>query len=89
MKGENTMKKILFAIAIIMTMVLSASAQRDGFFSGYDSSYGDRMGNPNELGLGLPSSTIGEATNESAPLGTGLLIMTALGGAYLIRKREK
>lgn len=83
------MKKILFAIALVMTMVLSASAQRDGFFGGYDGSNGDRMDDPNALGLGLPSSNIGSTTNESAPLGTGLLIMTALGGAYLIRKREK
>ena len=82
------MKKILFAIAIIMTMVLSASAQRDGFFSGYDSSYGDRMENPNGL-LNLPSSNdISEAGNESAPLGTGLLIMTALGAGYMVVKRR-
>ena len=82
------MKKILFAIAIIMTMVLSASAQRDGFFSSYDNSYDDRMDNPNDLVLGLPSSNIGEAGNESAPLGTGLLIMTALGAGYMVVKRR-
>ena len=82
------MKKILFAIAIIMTMVLSASAQRDGFFSSYDSNYGDRMENPNGL-LNLPSSNdISEAGNESAPLGTGLLIMTALGAGYMVVKRR-
>lgn len=82
------MKKILFAIALVMTMVLSASAQRDGFFGGYDGGNGDRMDDPNAL-LGLPSGNIGSTTNESAPLGTGLLIMTALGGAYLLNKREK
>lgn len=83
------MKKILFAIALVMTMVLSASAQRDGFFSSYDGGNGDRMGDPNTLGLGLPSDNIGSQENADAPLGTGLLIMTALGGAYLLNKREK
>lgn len=85
------MKKILFAIALVMTMVLNASAQRDGFFSGWDNANynGDR-----ELpGIGLPNGVdmSSDPTNEdpSAPLGTGLLIMTALGGAYLLNKREK
>ena len=81
------MKKILFAIALVMTMVLSASAQRDGFFGSYDGGNGDRMDNPNDL-LGLPSSSIGSQTNESAPLGTGLLIMTALGAGYMVVKRR-
>ena len=83
------MKKILFAIAIVMMMGLGASAQRgsDGFF-GYDYSSDREMGNPNELGLGLPQSGIGTTGNETAPLGTGLLIMTALGAGYALKKKQ-
>ena len=84
------MKKILFAIALVMTMILSASAQRDGFFSGWDNANynGDR-----ELpGIGLPNSVemSSDPTNvdPSAPVGTGLLIMTALGAGYMVVKRR-
>ena len=85
------MKKILFAIALVMTMVLSASAQSDGFFSSWDNA--NYNGDRDDIGIVLPSN-IGMSTSEtgddpSAPLGTGLLIMTALGGAYLLNKREK
>ena len=83
------MKKILFTIAIIMTMALSANAQSDGFFNNYyNDVYNDRMSNPNEIGLVMPGSTIGSNTNESAPLGSGLLIMTVLGAAYMIKKNR-
>ena len=81
MKGENTMKKILFAIAIIMTMVLNARAQRDGFFSSYEAT-DDRDG----VSFALPSH-FGD-TNESAPLSTGLLILTALGTGYAVAKKK-
>ena len=83
------MKKILFAIALVMMMGLGASAQRgsDGFF-GNDYSSDRDMGNPNNLGLGLPSDNIGSTTNESVPLGTGLLILTALGAGYALKKKQ-
>ena len=83
------MKKILLAIAIVITMGFSASAQRDGFFNSYDNIYGrDVMADPNDY-IHMPSEGIGSTTNESAPLGTGLFIMTALGGAYMLKRREK
>ena len=79
------MKKILFAIALIITMGLTASAQRDGFFGDYAYN-NDRTDGP---GLAMPGDNIGSTSNSDAPLGTGLLIMTALGAGYLLRKREK
>lgn len=83
------MKKLIFTFAIIMTMALSANAQSDGFFNNYyNDVYNDRMSNPNEIGLVMPGSTIGSNTNESAPLGSGLLIMTVLGAAYMIKKNR-
>ena len=82
------MKKILFTIAIILTFVLGANAQTDGFFkNGNSSSYSNRDGGgdlPNN-----PSGPAGGITGDvNAPLGSGLLILTALGAGYALRKKE-
>ena len=81
------MKKILFTIAIIITMVLSANAQ-DGFFrsdSGENGGYrpaADMPMVPQGYDVGkVPDS-------EGVPLGSGLLVLTMLGGAYMLRKRQ-
>ena len=84
------MKKKIFVLALVMTMAFCANAQRDGFFS--DWQYEDRtISDPNGLGLSLPNTTIGSNENSNgAPLGSGLLILTALGGGYaLIRNKQK
>ena len=80
------MKKIIFAIAIVMTMGLSASAQRgmDRFFN-YDNGLDNRGG---EL-PGLPTTGIGTTGNATAPLGSGLLVLTALGAGYAMSRRKK
>jgi hypothetical protein len=93
MKGDIKMKKIIFAIAIVLTMTFCANAQSDGFFrGGNDYSYGNRDGD----GLpGVPSSSPDNGyynyntTDVPAPLGTGLLVMTALGAGYAMAKRRK
>lgn len=83
------MKKILLAIAFIMAMSFGANAQRDGFFNDWE-----------DIGNGLDRSSIDLPTlpyqhgfddNMSAPLGSGLLILGALGAGYAVarRKREK
>ena len=78
------MKKILFLITIIITLSLNAVAQSDGFFRGeVHSEDRDAMIMPN-----APSGTLGHIPDsEAVPLGSGLLIMTVLGGAYVIRKK--
>ena len=86
------MKKILLAIAIVLTMGLSANAQyfnsgRDGFFNdwddvsnGLDRTTGAMPALPYEHGL----------TNDvTAPLGSGLLVLTALGAGYMVARRRK
>ena len=82
------MKKILFAIAFVTMMAFGANAQRDGFFSGYDNLNEDRNG-------GLPQipydGTIGVLSGDipaQVPLGTGLLVLTALGAGYAVAKRK-
>ena len=80
------MKKIIFAIAIVMTMGLTASAQRgmDGFFT-----YDDMSGGRNVDLPALPNTGIGDPGDVTAPLGSGLLILTALGAGYAMSRRKK
>ncbi len=82
------MKKILFAIAIVLTICLTANAQgRDGFFSNWNNGYDNRTGDDRPTVLG--GELGGLQGNQDAPLGSGLLILTALGAGYAIsRKRE-
>lgn len=67
-----------------------ASAQSDGFFRGGDYDDGSRSG----TGLSsvtpmLPGGGVAHYnTDQPAPLGSGLLILSALGGAYLLRKKK-
>ena len=85
------MKKILFAIAIVLTVSLTANAQgkRDGFFStGWD----DNRDTFDDVVL--PTTGLingGQFGNDyDAPLGSGLLVLTALGAGYaVVRKRKQ
>lgn len=89
------MKKILFAIAIVLTISLSANAQRkDGFFNNSYDNVNRGDADPTDAGLGLPNNyglvtggLYGE--DQDAPLGTGLLILTALGAGYAVARKKK
>lgn len=82
------MKKILFAIAIVMTMGFCASAQSDSFFKVNNADdYDYRTGVGNEAGFTLPAGH-GYDNDSTAPLGGGLLILTAFGAGYALRKRK-
>ena len=82
------MKKILFATAIVLIMGLTANAQgRDGFFADYDNGFsnrttGDALDIENPLGHGL-------TTNTETPLGSGLLVLTALGAGYAVARKKR
>ena len=84
------MKKILFTIAIVIMLACSASAQSDGFFRSGDSGYSGRDGGEiSGTTPGLVGGPVGQYdTDQPAPLGSGLLILTVLGGAYALRKRD-
>lgn len=86
------MKKILFAIAIVLTIGFSANAQgRDGFFSSYDNGYSNReVSDPTSGDFNLNFPNHFETNDNGAPLGSGLLVLTALGAGYAVyRKRKK
>ena len=83
------MKKIYLTLVLVLSMSLGMFAQSDGFFKSNDEIY-NRVSDPNSIGLNLPQTNIGEPINAPAtPLGNGLLILTAVGLGYAIRKRKK
>lgn len=79
------MKKILFAIALVMTVSFGANAQSDGFFGNW-SDNSERTYNTGSL-PSAPDSPLGTESSEAAPVGSGLLIMAALGAGYVIKKK--
>ena len=84
------MKKILFAIAIVLTFGLTATAQSDGFFKNWDNGMGDRTGSTiGDITPVIPGGTPGEyGDDQDAPLGSGLLILTAIGAGYALKRRR-
>ena len=82
------MKKILFAIALVFTMSFGVMAQKnDAFINDWENS--SRISDPGIAGLLMPNTNIGDISNSPAPLGSGLLVLTALGAGYMVAKRRK
>ena len=82
------MKKILFTIVLTITLGLTATAQyTDGFFNDWDNGF-DRTGTGNDIGFVLPANHGNGLDTPSAPLGSGLLILTALGAGYALKKKR-
>ncbi|MBQ3845075.1 MAG: hypothetical protein II817_08910 [Bacteroidales bacterium] len=94
------LKSVFFTMAMAFGMLLpvTASAQSDGFFRG-GGDYSNRdagggayslnnqtFGSDDNGGYNLNNQTFGQ---ETAPLGTGLLILTAAGAGYVALKRKK
>ena len=81
------MKKILFAIAFVMMMVI-ANAQSDGWFRSNDGDFMDRPTEPSDPTIALPTAH-GYNEDQTTPLGSGLIILGALGAGYAIAKRKR
>ena len=84
------MKKFLFSIALTITLSFGAKAQylgmSDSFFNDWDQS--DRL-DVGGFSFVLPANHgFGEDT-PSAPLGNGLLVLTALGAGYALKKKHE
>ena len=78
------MKKVLLTIAIVMTMGFCASAQ-DGFFRA-EADGGSVRDGGSSANLALPTQH-GTGQDANAPLGSGLLILTALGAGYAVSRK--
>lgn len=78
------MKKIFLTIAITLGVTMGAMAQSDGFFNNWKD-FDNR-----EDEFEMPSLPVhGLYGDQDAPLGGGLLILTALGAGYAaLRKRR-
>ena len=85
------MKKILFAIAIFLTLGMAANAQgkNDSFFSSDWGNNGYNRGISNGVFPAILGGTLGNLEGDQpAPLGSGLLILTALGAGYAVSRRR-
>ena len=82
------MKKTLFTIAVLMTMAFGANAQSDAFFKWNNADNETYRDIDNGISFALPTAH-GYEYDSEAPLGTGLLILTALGAGYAIKRRKK
>ena len=84
------MKKFLFSIALTITLGFTASAQfstnTDSFFNDWGDS--DRL-DVDGFSIVLPASHGFGVDTPSAPLGSGLLILGALGAGYAVAKRRR
>ena len=81
------MKKILLAIALVLTMGFGAKAQlglTDAFFNDWAQS--DMMRDLTLINLPTDHGMTGDV---SAPLGGGLLVLTALGAGYAVARRKR
>ena len=81
------MKKILLAAALIIAMGFGANAQRDSFFNDWED-----VGNGlDRTGIDLPAlpGSHGVTDDVTAPLGSGLLVLTALGAGYAVARRKR
>lgn len=85
------MKKILFAIAFVIMMAVGANAQVDNFFSETNTFWdeyriiGGLPQIPYDATIGVLSGDI----NAPVPVGSGLLLLTALGAGYAVAKKKK
>jgi len=82
------MKKILLATAFLLVYCLGSNAQEgnDHFFNDWTP---EERTMSHDIFLPLPNTELGSYDNvNSTPLGSGLLILTALGGAYLVGRRK-
>lgn len=86
------MKNIFLAITLVFAMATGANAQyfsgeRDTFFSDWKDI--DNGLDRTEEGLPEIPGSHGMTDDQEAPLGGGLLILTALGAGYAVSKRRK
>ena len=82
------MKKILFAIALTITLSLTASAQShtDSFVDWTDSDAGRTSV---DWAIVFPATHFTNTDQNGAPLGSGLLVLTTLGAGYVVNKRHR
>lgn len=80
------MKKLLITIVLLLTTATCLKAQGlDDFYIDWDN---NRNADPSTI-IALPNAVIGSTSNSPAPLGSGLLILTALGTGYAVSRKQR
>lgn len=79
-------KRIFLTVAMMAMVSLQAFAQRDGFFNDWKD-----FDNREIMDGGMPNlpGVHGVDYDQDAPLGTGIMVLTALGAGYAVAKRRK
>ena len=82
---RNYMKTLIMLLGIVIPMMARAQST-DGFFRGSSENYENRT-----VEIDITSNTGGGIQNDDfgTPLGSGLLILTAVGAGYAISKRRR
>ena len=92
------MKKLTITIVLILGLTMTTFADGGLFKRGYNAQngasgynyFGDKAEGDNACGPAMPLlPQHGEETNQPAPLGSGIALLAALGGAYLVGKRRR
>jgi hypothetical protein len=81
------MKKLLFTIALVITLSVASNAQNDGFFN-WNNNY-DADERLTGIEFNLPDAHGDINDHNAVPVGSGLLILTALGAGYSLARRDK
>ena len=83
------MKKLALTIAIVLGLGLTTFADPNGggVFGRGESN--DRTETNSNLFAGPKLPNHGQSTNQNAPLGSGIAVLTALGAAYMVTKKRK
>lgn len=85
-KMNNTIKRVIAVIGLLLVMFGPVQAQV--FIMDEDAGGNIRI-KESEFTVPAPYQGTDLDEYEYVPLGDGVLLLTALGGAYLLRKRKK
>ena len=83
------MKKLALTLAIVLGLGLTTFAEPNGggVFGRGESNNQNNTSNRTLFAPRLPQH--GQDGNQPAPLGSGIVVLTALGAAYLVGKHRK
>ena len=92
------MKKTILTIVLILGLTMTTFADGGLFKRGYNAQngssgynyFGAKAEGDNAGGMAMPMlPNHGESGNQPAPVGSGIALLAALGGAYLVGKRRR
>ena len=87
-RSMKAMRKSLLVIAL-MTLLTAGPVTAQIFLDDESLSQRGWLGTMDELGNIVPFQEVTRVKSNFAPTGSGILLLTVLGGAYLFGKRHK